>query len=293
MPIISEVTRISLKNILFPTDFSQFSKAALPFASTLARTYGATILMSHVIPPEPHLSVPLDRLPAQDDAAALDARQKLTELMHEQTVSGIQCKLEVRQGDLGKVIPELIHERGVDFIVLGTHGHHGLSKLVLGSGAEQIYRTASCPVLTIGPKAHGATEWKLRRILCPVDLAEDPTPVLQYALSLAEENQSEIIILESIPLVPWQHRPVVEERRLRVLHDLIPPHVEDWCKPQLMVRWEYPADAILEVATEHHADLIVMSVHKARVSALSSHLPWPVASEVVSRAQCPVLTLRI
>jgi nucleotide-binding universal stress UspA family protein len=293
MPIISEVTRISLKNILFPTDFSQFSKAALPFASTLARTYGATILMSHVIPAEPHLAVPLDRLPEQDDAAALDARQKLTELMQDPTVRGVQCKLEVRQGELSEVIPELIHDREVDFVVLGTHGHHGLSKLVLGSGAEQIYRTASCPVLTIGPKAQGAAEWNLRRVLCPVDLAEDPAPVLQYALSLAEENQSEIIILEAMPLVPWQHRPLVEERRLRVLRDLIPPQAENWCKPQLMVRWEYPADAILEVAREREADLIVMSVHKARVSALSSHLPWPVASEVVSRAHCPVLTLRI
>ena len=293
MPIAPEVTRVSLKNILFPTDFSPFSNAALPFATTLARVYGATILMTHVVAPQPHLQVTLDRLPAQDDAAALDARQKLTRLLHDPAVSGIQCKLEVCQGELGEVIPELIHERSVDFVVLGTHGHHGLSKLVLGSGAEQIYRTAACPVMTIGPKVHRADEWKLRRILCPVDLAEDPAPVLQYAFSLAEENQAEIIVLESIPLVPWQHRELVEQRRIRELQDLIPPHVEDWCTPQLMVRWEYPVDAILEVATEREADLIVMSVHKARVSALTSHLPWPVASEVVSRAQCPVLTLRI
>jgi len=293
MLIAPEVTRISLKNILFPTDFSPFSHAALPFASTLARIYGATILMTHVVPPEPHLQVPLDRLPAQDDAAALGARQKLTELMHDPMVSGIQCKLEVWQGELGKVIPELIHERSVDIVVLGTHGHHGLSKLVLGSGAEQVYRTATCPVLTIGPKVRSAEDWKPRRILCPVDLAEDPAPVLHYALSLAEENQSEIMILEAMPLVPWQHRAVVEERRRRALQELIPAHVDDWCTPQLMVRFEYPADAILETATEHDVDLVVMSVHKARVSALSSHLPWPVASEVVSRAQCPVLTIRI
>ena len=293
MPIAPEVTRISLKNILFPTDFSPFSNAALPFATTLARIYGATIVMAHVVPPEPHLQVPLDRLPEQDDAEALEARHKLTDLMHDPAVSGIQCKVEVWRGELDEVIPELIQERDVDFVVLGTHGHHGLSKLVLGSGAEQIYRTASCPVLTIGPKVRRAEDWKLRRILCPVDLAEDPAPVLQYALSLAEENQSEIIILEAMPLVPWQHRPIVEERRVHELQALVPPHVDDWCRPQLMVRFEYPPDAILETAAEHDVDLIVMSVHKARALALSSHLPWPVASEVVSRAQCPVLTVRI
>lgn len=198
MPIAPEVTRISLKNILFPTDFSTNSNAALPFATALARIYGAPILMAHVVSRKPHFSVTLDRLPAQDDAAALDARQKLTDLVQDPAVSGIQCKLEVWQGELGEVIPEMIHERSVDFVVLGTHGYFGLSKLVLGSGAEQIYRAASCPVLTIGPKVHKADDWMLRRILCPVDLAEDPSPVLQYALSLAEENQSEIILLESI-----------------------------------------------------------------------------------------------
>ena len=229
MPIAPEVTRISLKNILFPTDFSPFSNAALPFASTLARIYGATILMTHVVPPQPHLEVPLDRLPAQDDSAVLDARQKLTELIHDPAVSGIQCEVEVWRGQLAGVISELIHDRSVDFVVLGTHGHHGLSKLVLGSGAEQIYHTASCPVMTVGPRVHRAEDWKLRRILCPVDLAEDPTPVLQYALSLAEENQAEIIILEAIPLVPWQHRPMVEERRRRELQQIIPAHVDDWC----------------------------------------------------------------
>jgi len=293
MPSAPEVTRISLKNILFPTDFSQSSNAALPFASALARIYGSTILMTHVVAPEPHLRVVLDRLPAQDDIPALEAKQKLTELMEDPSLRGINCKFAVEQGELGEVVSEIIRDRQVDLVVLGTHGHRGFSKLVLGSGAEQIYRAAPCPVLTIGPKSHKSEDWKLRRILCPVDVAEDPAPVLGYALALAEENQAEIVILEAIPLVPWQHRSLVEERSHRSLQDLIPAHAADWCTPQLMVRWEHPAEAILQTAAERDIDLIVMSVHRARAFALSSHLPWPIASEVVSRAQCPVLTLRI
>lgn len=152
MPIPAEVTRISLKNILFPTDFSESSRTALPFARAIAQAYGATILLAHAIPPEPHRAVVFDRVPPYDQVVWQDARQKLTEFGHDEAFAGLQCKILLDQGDLSNVIPEMIRDNQVDLVVLGTHGRHGLSKLVLGSGAEQIYRSASCPVLTVGQK---------------------------------------------------------------------------------------------------------------------------------------------
>lgn len=293
MPIPAEVTRISLKNILFPTDFSESSRTALPFARAIAQAYGATILLAHAIPPEPHRAVVFDRVPPYDQVVWQDARQKLTEFGHDEAFAGLQCKILLDQGDLSNVIPEMIRDNQVDLVVLGTHGRHGLSKLVLGSGAEQIYRSASCPVLTVGQKIPPPTDWKLRRILCFVDTLEDSESCLRYALSLAEENQAEITILEVIPLVPWQYRASEEESARHVLESLIPPHSADWCTPQIVLRSQYPTDAILQVAHKHESNLIVMTVHQARAAALSSHLPWQIASEVLSRAECPVLTIRI
>lgn len=292
MPTAPVVTRISIKNILFPTDFSAASSAALPFAPTLARIYGSTLLLAHALPPEPHRQVVFDRLPAQDDQPWQAAQNKLAELKRDRALGQTSCKTLLERGDLQDVIPALISENAIDLVVLGAHGRHGVSKMFLGSNAEKIYRLASCPVVTIGPNAH-AQNWALRRILCPVDLAEHHEPALRYALSLAEENQSQLIVLQAVPLVPWQRRPEVEVRTVGCLEDLIPAEAKDWCTPQFLVRWEHAAEAILLAAAEREADLIVLGVRKARVAGLSSHLPWPVASEVVSRARCPVLTVRV
>ena len=293
MPTLSQVSRLSLKNILFPTDFSPASRAALPFARTLAQIYGSTILLAHSMPPEPRLEVVFDRVPEQDDMVWNDARKKFEFFLHSCSFGTAPWKPLLDRGDLDQVIPAMIQQHDVDLVVLGTHGRRGVSKLILGSSAEKIYRSAPCPVLTIGPRAHGTAEWKIRRILCPVEISEDPDPVLYYALALAEENQAELIILEAAPLVPWQHRASVEERSRRALEGLIPESARDWCTPDVVVRWEHPADAILQEAETRNVDLIVMSVHKARVASWSAHLPWPVASEVVSLARCPVLTVRV
>jgi len=292
MPTTLQVARISLKNILFPIDFSQTSNVALPFAVTLARIYGSTLLITHVVPPEPHRQVVPDRLPIQDDRVWRDAQQRLNEWTKNFSLGSVSCRSLLDEGDLAKVIPQMIREQQIDLVVLGTHGRRGISKLVLGSGAEKIYRSAPCPVLTVGPKVHTG-DWKLRRILCPVDLAEDPEPSLHYALSLAEENQAEFIVLQAVPLVPWQHRASVEVRVRGQLEALIPASARDWCMPQFLVRWEHAAEAILLAAADREVDLIVMGVRRARAAGLSAHLPWPVASEVVSRALCPVLTVRV
>lgn len=293
MPAFTQVSRLSLKNILFPTDFSEPSQAALPFAQSLAKLYGSTILVAHSVPPEPHQSLPFDRLPAQDNIAWHSAQQDLENVRKELACHAIPTKTLLDQGEVGDVIAEMIREENVDLVVLGTHGRRGVSKVILGSSAEKIYRSANCPVLTVGPKAHGSKKWNLRRILCPIDISEDPQTIVTYALSLAEENQSELILLHAIPLVPWQHHEEVRERSRRALEELVAEDARDWCTPQCVVRWEHPVEAILREAQERDVDVIVMSVHRARVSTLSAHLPWPIASEVVGQAPCPVLTIRV
>lgn len=289
----ASVSRLAIQNILFPTDFSSASAAALPFAESIAQIYGSTVMVAHAIPPEPHRQVVTHSVSPQDHLVWDGARHKLDSFTQKLESHHLPWKALVDRGDVDQIIPAMIDENHIDLVVLGTHGRRGVSKLILGSSAEKIYRSCSCPVLTIGPHVHGWTDWKLRRILCPVDLSEDPEPVLRYALSLAEENQSELIVLGAVPMVPWQHRPDVEQRTFRALESFIPEQTKSWCTPQCVVRWEHPAEAILREAVDRQTDLIVMSVHKSRVSTLSVHLPWPIASEVVSQASCPVLTLRL
>jgi nucleotide-binding universal stress UspA family protein len=296
MPTLPQVSRLSLKTILLPTDFSSASQMALPFARSLARVYGSTVFVAHSIAPEPHPQIVTDRIPEQDNVAWEEARHKLDAFTENCSADSGNWKSVLQRGDLADVIPALIQENHIDLVVLGTHGRRGVTKLILGSAAERIYRSAPCPVLTVGPKAQQCAadkEWTARRILCPVDVADDLEPVMHYALALAEENQAELIVLEAVPLVPWQHRPSVEERSRHALEYLIPEDANDWCAPRIVIRWEHPVEAILSESQEAKADVIVMSVHKSRAATLSAHLPWPIASDVVSRAPCPVLTIRV
>ena len=294
MEALQTNTRISLSNILVTTDFSQTSKNALPFAAALARQYEAKIIVAHAVSPEPHLSVPLDRLPVEVDPTWLEAETKLAEfiLCHSRGVRPDKALLE--RGNVWDVTSDLIKKNKIDLVVTGTHGRQGLKKLVLGSEAEKIYRRATCPVLTVGPQVPPlrGTYWKLETILFPTDGSETSLKALPYALSLAEENQANLIFLQLMPMAPTRYRESDEASAREAMRLMVPLEAEDWCKPEFVARFEFPAEGILACAKERNVNLIVMGVRKSGDSAAPERLPWPIASQVVAQAQCPVLTVR-
>jgi nucleotide-binding universal stress UspA family protein len=215
MEALQTNTRISLSNILVTTDFSKVSKNALPFAAALARQYEAKIIMAHALSPEPPLSVPVDPLPKDADPAFLDAQGKLAEFALGNSLGVRPAEMLLERGEVWDVISDIIKKNKIDLVVTGTHGRQGLKKLVLGSEAEKIYRKATCPVLTVGPRVTPAndTNWKLETILFPTDGSETSLKALPHALSLAEENQANLIFLQLMPMAPTQYRESDEARR--------------------------------------------------------------------------------
>ena len=176
MRTLEPVTRISLKNILLPTDFSETSYSAVPFALAFARLYGARMVAAHFLEPEPRLQVVLDRVPEQDNQDWVDAKQKLLAFTQSILADGTPCRSLLERGEIANLVPDLIAENSIDLVVLGTHGRRGVSKLLRGSVAEKIYRSATCPVLTVGPTAHSDAwkTWRIARMLFSVDLVESP-----------------------------------------------------------------------------------------------------------------------
>ena len=294
MEALQTNTRISLSNILVTTDFSQVSKKALPFAAALARQYEAKIIVAHALSPEPHLSVPLDPLPEDADPAFLEAQGKLAEFALGNSLGVRPVEMLLERGDIWTVISDITQKNQVDLVVTGTHGRQGLKKLVLGSEAEKIYRRATCPVLTVGPHVTppSGTNWKLETILFPTDGSETSLKALPYVLSLAEENQANLIFLQLMPMAPTKYRESDEASAREAMRLMVPLEDEDRCKPEFVARFEFPAEGILRFAEERHVNLIVMGLRKSGDSAVPEHLPWPVASQVVAQAQCPVLTVR-
>jgi nucleotide-binding universal stress UspA family protein len=286
--------RLQFNNILFPTDFSVFSEAALPYAENLARRYEATLYPAHVLPPEPYHSLPMEPFPLTFDYAWHSAEESLARLAALDQLKDVHHQVLLKQGPLWDVISGMIDKYGIDLIVLGTHGRTGLSRLAMGSVAEEIYRRASCPVLCVGPKVAQESQEspEFRRILFPTDFSEASGAALPYALTLAEESQANLVLLHLIPLVPVADRASVSAAAIDKLKALIPADATAWCTPEVDVRFEFPAEGIVTAARRHNADVIVMGVrHKGHPRAIS-HLPWAITSEVVAQATCPVLTVR-
>ena len=292
MPTLQSSLRLSFSNILFPTDFSNASAAALSYAQAFARIYGARIFVTHAVTPHLPIFLPMEPVPLEMDGEWYDARERLREFLDSDALRGTVHAGIAENGELWNVLDDVIHRHDIDLIILGSHGKHGLTKLVLGSDAEQIFRKSRCPVLTVGPKVAPPTKSStFRTIVFATDFSAGSLHALPYALSLAEQNQAHLILLHVIPLIPLQHQESVAANARTRLQELVSKEASDWCLPDCIVRFEFPAEGILNLAREQNADLVVMGVHKGTRFA-SVHLPCAIASVVVCSAPCPVLTVR-
>ena len=149
---------LSVKTILVPVDFGESSGEALRYALALARAFDAHVVLMHAIdmPFYAYPSYPL--LPMGDAAAAME-RAALTGLDAEltrATQTWTKVTSMLRRGTAWREIIEVAQQKEIDLIVMGTHGHHGLSHALLGSVAERVIRASSVPVLTIRAESTAA-----------------------------------------------------------------------------------------------------------------------------------------
>lgn len=149
----------TLSRILVPTDFSVSSDAALEYGKMLAERFGAALHVLHVIE-EPAIAGGYDiyvmELPRMREAAQREAEARLDQLLTTTERERLQASTEIADGYAPRTIVDVGRRRGVDLIVMGTHGRSGLAHLLLGSVAEKVIRMAPCPVLTVRTIEHDA-----------------------------------------------------------------------------------------------------------------------------------------
>ena len=301
-------TAVSLKNILFATDFSEASEAALPFVAAISLHYGGMVHVAHVLP-EINLVRPSPIDPVTIGSIYEDAHSGTQEKMQQLSLrlEGFPHHTHIRHGRVTQVLSDIIREHKVDLVVAGTHGRTGVGKLLMGSVAEEIFRTATCPVFTVGPKVPRTTKARQRRsngdieptsvefrqILYATDFTSQSLAAASYTFSLAQEFRSRLILLHVIEEYgePLHERPGPIDAALRKLEELEPKDADLRWAPEPMVEFGSPADRILQIATERGADLIVLGARPEHIGA-STHLPWATAHKVVAGASCPVLTVR-
>jgi nucleotide-binding universal stress UspA family protein len=289
-------TKISLQNILYATDFSPAAEAALPYVLGLAKQYGATVHAIHARFPAPYPIVGPEAMPQIMEAAELQAKFEARQL-HEMLAT-VSHDVTVREGELWPTVSEMVKQQKIDMIVIGTNGRTGVARALLGSAAEEVFRKAPCAVLTVGPHVSKDTERRLemKEILYATDFSPESLGALPYAVSLAQEHQARLTLLNVIEeaktgeLVHPEH---FVEFTIRQLRSLVPPEADRWCEPQFKVERGGAAEKIMESAIALGADLIVLGVKGlgGHIGA-ATHITRRTAHQVVTQAECPVLTVR-
>jgi nucleotide-binding universal stress UspA family protein len=297
MPTVTTPTRIKLKNILFATDFSPSAQAALSHALDLARRYGAVLHTVHVLSNMPFVE---STMPDPEQTTSF-AKQQMTALMGSVAWKQVEHKELIEQGEVADVLAQLVRKFAIDLIVLGTGGRKGLGKLLLGSVAEEVFRNAECPVLTLGPHA---TRWEidgsLKHILFATDFGPESLHGLPYAISLAEEHRARLTLLHVAPepgfALPEPEpgtMPVLDQSEVAAsteqqLRALIPQATQLWHEPEYRVEFGPPVEMIVRTAAPT-VDMIVLGVKRPAV--FTKHLGEGIAYKVVCEAPCPVLSV--
>ncbi len=293
-------TPAAVKTILFATDFSDAAKRAQSYATGLANRFRANRLRAKLFivhAKEPtNYALPPESWRNADEAEAL----RMQELKESLLISfpDLESEFCVGEGSAWQVVESGLEKNNADLIVLGTRGRTGVGKLLLGSQAEEIFRRASCPVLTVGPHAQGITgaEEELNEVLYATDFSTESRAAAPYAISIALALQAHLSLLH-----------VVEERKAgelvdptelaassgRLLGSLAPEDVKFWREPSCFVETGAAAEKILEVAENIPASLIVLGIREPTgIPGAATHLGIGLVHKVIASAKCPVLTVR-
>lgn len=291
---------MQIKKILVPTDFSEHADHALASAAKLARPFGASLHLLHVV------QLPL--LAVNPEAPVVPvtfwtelrehARARLAPIQKKLEADGLRCEIEVLEDIPGFAISAAAERSHADLIVMGSRGLTGIAHVVLGSVAERTVRNAPCPVLTVKPSSG---ELSLRAIVVPMDFSPAAQRALELAKSLAKSAGPAHLILVHAYYVPVELEqyllthgdPFFERLSKGVTKDLeaILVSLQDaGISSEYVARPGVPETVILEVTQEKKAGLVVMGTHGRR--GLSHLFLGSVAERVVRKAEVPVLTVR-
>ena len=305
---------IEIRNILCPVDFSDFSERAHDLALAVAGRYGSQVTVLHVYPGAPPFAYaagvpPLGTLltPAERERLTSDLRR----FANGGETSHVHVQPVVREGDTVREILDVAASVKADLLVVGTHGRSGFERLLLGSVTEKLLRKACRPVLTVPGQTQDTPQARpelFKRILCPIDFSSCSMAGLRYAMSIAEENDAELVVVYVVPndLVPLPGQSPSdgpdqtisiadffirrEEHVRRLLAEAVPQTVRTYCRVETILAHGKPSTQIMRLASEHHSDLIVIGVRgrgSADVMVFGS-----TTQQVVRQATCPVLTIR-
>jgi nucleotide-binding universal stress UspA family protein len=279
--------------ILFASELPSNEKA-FAFALAQAREFGAELILFHAYDTLVVAASETSGVRYYDYAAAALTEKKLLEPLAQCALeAGVSCEIVVRPGLAADQILAFVHEREVDRIVMGTHSPGPIGKLLVGSVAEAVLRTAQVPVYIVGPDV---VEGSLRNfathtILCAISRLGSSSIVAAFAAELASQHHARLILQHVIR--PQDRAEVLAKHSLEELEQellvLVPERLRANLAVQTIVVPGDPTEELLYQSRAQQADLIVLGAQGA--SAFAAITRHGVVYKVLAHAYCPVMTL--
>ncbi|WP_263788471.1 universal stress protein [Salinibacter grassmerensis] len=289
---------LSIRRILWPTDFSKGADRAFPHAAALASWHEAELHVLNVTE-ERSGGASADDVPIPEST--------LSELL---SVDGdppphvdLNALTLVQEQREHESPPEAIvgyaEEQAIDLIVAGTRGRRGLQRLLIGSVAEEVLRTAPCPVLTVRGEGDDAPAWAVRNILVPVDFSDASLEALRHAKELALTYGAQITLLHAVEEVIYPSAYGVEPANLpgAQVIERVEESLADLARTEIgyehvtvEAKIGYAPSTILDYAETNEVDLFAIATHGR--TGLERMLLGSVAERVLRRAPAPVFTVK-
>ena len=294
------------KHILVPLDGSKLAEAAIPVAASLAQTLSAPVTLLHIIEQDAPEEIHKDHHITQADEAAAYLEQVARHGFPDTVKVETHVHTAAVKDVPGSIVEHAVKEFQPDLIVMCTHGKSGVRELLYGSIAQQVVAQGSTPLLLIKPGLDASPDFKLDKILVPLDTGPIHDASLPITQELARAYHSEIHLLTVVPtfstvagqaaaassLLPATTSALLEINVENAADDL-QEHLDELKRADLRVTAEVvrgdPATEIVNLSEKLKVDLTVLTTH--RKAGAAAFWARSVAPNVVRRAQTPILLI--
>ena len=294
-------TELAISNVLLATDFSVESAQAVEYARRFCSQQHAKLFVVHVMDVFPY-ALSADRAAKTRIVEIREkAEAQMKEFVRANDLEQTKIEPHLIEGETSAALEKFIREHEIDLIVLGSRGDAGINRIFEGSMAEELFRTAECPVMVVGPKANlHSNAAMFSRLLFATDLSRFSRAALPYVECLLKQTPTAKVTFAHF--IARQDDNVYDDnvyerhelrRRLeQQLTEMIDPELRGQIE-DVVVEPGTPAEGILKISEGMAADLLVLGVRSGGAfTRAATHGFRSTATRVISEISCPVFIVR-
>ncbi|SFS66021.1 Nucleotide-binding universal stress protein, UspA family [Zhouia amylolytica] len=278
-----------MKKILVPTDFSEHSNYALQVAAQIAKKSNAKILLFHM------MGIAQSVFISEEDQKQAEAiyyleltRKRFNELLEKDFMKGVETEVVVQNYKMFSEMNNLAHDKGVDFVVMGSHGYTGLSEMFVGSNTEKIIRTSDFPVMVIKEPCEN---FNMKKVVFACDFKPDALKAYRKAMHFFNNFGSEVHLLYvNLPNEEFRSTSELDQR----VNEFLSVANEGVINPNHKVHYfnDYNIESgIYAFSKAIEADVVSLATHGRK--GVSHFFMGSVGEDIATHVNLPVITFKI